>query len=319
MPLVVLAGQPASGKSTAAAQLRALLELHGPVEVLDEPSLHLERNAAYSCSAHEKMARATLKSAVERVLTKRSLVILDSLNNIKGYRYEVWCIARTLGTRYCVVRRSMACQRGTTPAHNGSAGPLTAHNAGAEESSGDLADTVFHAAAIRYRFDDLARRFEMPDSRNRWDAPLFTLRPAGDHAECAEVLDLVAATVTGAAEAPGNAAGAAAATGQLLQPTIATTNPGLLGTNVLHEIDSAAQTVVTAISNAQTQAGGGPAGLLDIGGGAGKLQLTRLVPLAELRRHKRAFLKLATKITFSRIADATTAQRMFVDYLRQQL
>jgi tRNA uridine 5-carbamoylmethylation protein Kti12 len=49
MPLVVLAGQPASGKSTAAAQLRALLELHGPVEVLDEPSLHLERNAAYSC------------------------------------------------------------------------------------------------------------------------------------------------------------------------------------------------------------------------------------------------------------------------------
>jgi hypothetical protein len=54
----------------------------------------------------------------------------------QGYRYEVWCIARTLGTRYCVVRRSMACQRGTTPAHNGSAGPLTAHNAGAEESSG---------------------------------------------------------------------------------------------------------------------------------------------------------------------------------------
>lgn len=41
-------------------------------------------------------------------------------------------------------------------------------------------------------------------------------------------------------------------------------------------------------------------------------------PPAELRRHKRAFLKLATKITFSRISDAATAQRMFVDYLKQQ-
>lgn len=47
--------------------------------------------------------------------------------------------------------------------------------------------------------------------------------------------------MTGAAGAPGAAAGAAAATGQNLQPTVATNNPGLLGTNVLHEIDAAAQ------------------------------------------------------------------------------
>lgn len=40
---------------------------------------------------------------------------------------------------------------------------------------------------------------------------------------------------------------------------------------------------------------------------------------AELRRHKRAFLKLATKITFSRLQDSTSAQRMFSDYLREQL
>jgi hypothetical protein len=29
------------------------------------------------------------------------------------------------------------------------------------------------------RFQDLAGRFETPDSRNRWDAPLFTVRPGG--------------------------------------------------------------------------------------------------------------------------------------------
>jgi dephospho-CoA kinase len=48
MPLVVLTGQPASGKSTAAARLRQLLEPHGAVTVVDEPSQHLERNTAYA-------------------------------------------------------------------------------------------------------------------------------------------------------------------------------------------------------------------------------------------------------------------------------
>lgn len=39
----------------------------------------------------------------------------------------------------------------------------------------------------------------------------------------------------------------------------------------------------------------------------------------ELRRHKRGFLKLATKVTFARLQDAAAAQRMFVDYLRENL
>lgn len=39
----------------------------------------------------------------------------------------------------------------------------------------------------------------------------------------------------------------------------------------------------------------------------------------ELRRHKRAFLKLATKITFTRLQDPAAAQRLFVDHLRVQL
>lgn len=41
--------------------------------------------------------------------------------------------------------------------------------------------------------------------------------------------------------------------------------------------------------------------------------------LAELRRHKRSFLKLATKVTFARLSDAAAARRMFVDYLRGNL
>lgn len=39
----------------------------------------------------------------------------------------------------------------------------------------------------------------------------------------------------------------------------------------------------------------------------------------ELRRHKRAFLQLATKIMFARLQDAETARRMFIDYLRDNV
>lgn len=41
--------------------------------------------------------------------------------------------------------------------------------------------------------------------------------------------------------------------------------------------------------------------------------------LPELRRHKRGFMKLATQQTFMRLRDAAAAQRLFVDYLRDQL
>ncbi len=32
-------------------------------------------------------------------------------------------------------------------------------------------------------FEDLASRFERPDAKNRWDAPLFTVSPGGAHSE----------------------------------------------------------------------------------------------------------------------------------------
>lgn len=117
MALVVLSGQPCSGKSTVAAALKQLLTTKGlEVIIVDEPSLCLKRNNSYkggpphhlhpSCnllradsaesksnspllnadSVSEKNTRGSLKSAVERAVSKRHYVILDSLNNIKGYR-----------------------------------------------------------------------------------------------------------------------------------------------------------------------------------------------------------------------------------------
>ena len=59
----------------------------------------------YLDSKQEKDTRGTLKSEVDRWLTKDNLVILDSLNYIKGFRYELYCIARAQSSTHCVVRR----------------------------------------------------------------------------------------------------------------------------------------------------------------------------------------------------------------------
>lgn len=104
-----------------------------------------------------------------------------------------------------------------------------------------------------------------------------------------------------------------------LRPTMATTNAALLSTNVLHEIDQAAQAVISKITEAQTNSGGLTPGIVHLGEGVGSLNIQHDVSLAELRRLKRSYLKLATKITFSRIQSSDVARRLFVDYLREQL
>jgi len=57
----------------------------------------------YTDNFREKNTRSSIKAAVERFLTRDVVVICDSLNYIKGYRYELYCIARALRTTHCVV------------------------------------------------------------------------------------------------------------------------------------------------------------------------------------------------------------------------
>uniref|UniRef100_A0A7S3QYM4 KTI12-like protein n=1 Tax=Dunaliella tertiolecta TaxID=3047 RepID=A0A7S3QYM4_DUNTE len=526
MPLVVITGQPCSGKSTVAAQLMQVLQARGidTCNLVDEPSLHLFRNTAYKDVPSEKNTRALLKSTVERYIGRKEITILDSINNIKGFRYELWCIAKAAGTRYCMVHVD-------TPVEQCKAWNIA--------RAGDK-----YSDAI---FDDLACRYERPDARNRWDAPLFTIKPCLDQPpasppqpvptqvlvpppqqgpaqpsqasqvsahgspspnsqaptqqgqapaaaqansaapqaptgsqQCAEPHHALPGQAVGAPQPPGRStfkpaaglrsakqrAAQAAASGASLQggaaasivsgrtsfgisasvyggaeggsrtrtaeaaaantaswvnaggqgpasqqqplqepaphssteaaapsaedshglsglrlqdfghpgagqqgddghsdslengseeeggacnarvleavveamvgvpervtmggtchlkPSPATSNPSMLGTNLLHDIDQAAQDVVDHIVEAQTSAAGGPAGRVDCSSGSSMhrrgdylIHLDQPLTLAELRRHKRAFLKLATKVTFARLQDGDAAKRTFVDYL----
>ncbi len=49
------------------------------------------------------MTRAFLKSNVEKALNDKTIVIFDSLNYIKGYRYELFCLVRSCKSTHCIV------------------------------------------------------------------------------------------------------------------------------------------------------------------------------------------------------------------------
>ncbi len=105
MPLVVMVGPPCSGKTLNALKIKNFLEKEKGKEVflINEEYLDLVKEEAYKDSTFEKMHRAKLKSEAERSLDDKCVVILDSLNYIKGYRYELYCIVRNLKTRHCLV------------------------------------------------------------------------------------------------------------------------------------------------------------------------------------------------------------------------
>ena len=57
----------------------------------------------YLDSIHEKMTRGFIKSNIEKFLSQDTIVIVDSMNYIKGYRYELFCLARSCKTTNCLL------------------------------------------------------------------------------------------------------------------------------------------------------------------------------------------------------------------------
>ena len=48
---------------------------------------------------------------MQRALTRDTIVIVDGLNYIKGYRYQMYCVARELSVRIATVSRQVLCYR----------------------------------------------------------------------------------------------------------------------------------------------------------------------------------------------------------------
>ncbi|XAR55928.1 hypothetical protein NMG60_11036169 [Bertholletia excelsa] len=299
MALVIICGQPCSGKSTAAHCLTDALkqaESKLTVRVIDETSFHLDRNQSYADMPAEKNLRGVLRSEVDRSLSKDNIIIVDSLNSIKGYRYELWCLARAAGIRYCV----LYCDVEETDCRK-----WNEERRGKGEASYD--DKIF---------EDLVRRFEKPDRRNRWDSPLFELWPFRDGIEKSSP------AIIDAVEYLTKKVDAKTRDVKVLQPTIATQTARASEANSLYEMDRATQEVINAIVAAQSQAMGGPMNGISLGQGLPTINISRTVGLPELRRLRRTFIKLTGQSSLSGPpppSDAESAKRMFVDYLNREL
>ncbi len=116
------------------------------IVILNDETLNINVDL-YENSYSEKQARGELLSAVEKHLSLNTIVICDGMNYIKGFRYQLYCVARALGTPCCVMHVA-------TPVDK------------AKEWN-----TKYSTELL----ENLIYRYEEPISNNRWDSPLFTV------------------------------------------------------------------------------------------------------------------------------------------------
>jgi protein KTI12 len=163
MPCLIVTGYPSAGKTTLSSLLKERALLHKEIDdvlIINEESACPDhtKNECYLNSLREKTTRGALKSAFDRTVgkseqKKRTLVILDSLNYIKGFRYELHCISKASGERHGVLW------------------VLNRTNVVGEWNSQRSEQEAYHPDLLK----QLIQRYEPPDKRKRWDKPLFTI------------------------------------------------------------------------------------------------------------------------------------------------
>ncbi|XP_061750821.1 protein KTI12 homolog isoform X2 [Nerophis ophidion] len=223
-------------------------------------------------SQKEKQVRAVLKAEVERKVNKDDIVILDSLNYIKGYRYELFCLTKHAQTPHCLVY----C--------------LTSEDVSSEWNASRDAEVQYTHEILKA----LVLRFEAPDSRNRWDSPLFTVLQ-DDTLQFEAVADAIFKR-----KAP--------------PPNQSTQSQPLSSANFLYELDKITQDVLMAIFNAQKTSV--PGDFVSVPGATEKIVLTRSVNMAKLRKFRRQF------ISYTKMHPTENTEQisnMFVQYLNKSL
>eukprot|EP01089_Gocevia_fonbrunei_P000502 TRINITY_DN1051_c0_g1_i2.p1 TRINITY_DN1051_c0_g1~~TRINITY_DN1051_c0_g1_i2.p1 ORF type:complete len:277 (-),score=49.76 TRINITY_DN1051_c0_g1_i2:111-941(-) len=252
MPLVIFSGTPASGKTTNAEILAKYVKdtLGKKVYLFNEESLKLVKSDAYKDGWIEKQTRGTIKAECDRFLTTDVLVIVDSLNYIKGFRYELYCIARSLRTTHCVV--------------------YCTADVDTRREWNENRENKFTPEL----FEDLNNRFEEPNGRNRWDAPLYTV----SQNDTLPLEKICHGLYNQNVKAPPNSA----------------TIPSVISeTNFVYELDKITQEIVSTIRKFQESGTFVPGDSVAVPKADTRAKLVRKVTVAELGRIRRQFLKIS--------------------------
>jgi protein KTI12 len=157
MPLIIITGLPSSGKTIRANQLKDQLEKKISdtgsainIVLINDELLSISKDT-YRERETEKATRGAQISAVKRALGKHTIVILDNMTYIKGFRYQLFCEAKALSTNCCVVQIGAPkelCQQWN------------------DNRESPWAQDLFEALMFRY---------EEPNPMARWDSPLFPI------------------------------------------------------------------------------------------------------------------------------------------------
>jgi len=313
--LIIVTGYPTSGKSTRAKQLRKYLaeriqsatpsgttpkyRLH----YISDQTLSISRSVydlsvlpahTRSANASEKDARAAIYGAVKRVLSDKDIVILDGLNYIKGWRYQLYCEAKAVRTPSCLlqigctkeksreVNEARLNKKAEEAQNNNGAQDQDAPTTITSKSDEDEAEAPYDPA----NWENLVFRYEEPNAMTRWDSPLFTLIWEDGEEQTRQVFDNLWEAIAGE-------------TRKIVKPNQATVQRSRdADGDYLYVLDRETQDIVKRILEQQSDEGGGevrlPRGVAAAQNGEDLVvELPgKKVGLPQLQRLRRAFMGL---------------------------
>ncbi|KAI9016701.1 chromatin associated protein KTI12-domain-containing protein [Hyaloraphidium curvatum] len=272
-------GQP-NGESSGSSSEKDRWTVH----VINDEMFGSVRSEAYKNANEEKKFRAMVMSSVERLVSKDTIVIVDAMNAIKGYRYQLYCVAKALPTQHCVIKCD--CPRDTAKQWN-------------KERDSDSYTTE--------QMDDLITRYEEPIETNRWDSPLYTLAPDDD------LLDAVPSADSDVGDTRFDQIARLVLSRAPPKQNMSTMRNPITQTNYVQNVDKLLNDVIQAIQSHQASYGAYASPQCPIPDCQLKVDLPpRIVSAAELRRLKRGFENLNK---LRRVEDMGRAVETFVEYL----
>lgn len=223
------------------------------------------------------------------------MIICDSLNYIKGFRFELFCIAKLAQTTYAVVY----C--------DASEDTCMWLNSQKDE-------------AERYEKNDIAElieRFEEPLATNRWDSPLFTVKIGiGDGASLVgDISSERSMRLCGPKEVqlPLVDVYSSLVEGKCLSANLSTQTAPYMPADFLHVVDRATQEVINSVIQQQRTALPGDTFVVpNCTLNDDKVLFTRQRSLAELSRLRRQFINY---MRMHPVKDMIKITPLFVDYL----
>uniref|UniRef100_A0A8C1TQI3 Protein KTI12 homolog n=1 Tax=Cyprinus carpio TaxID=7962 RepID=A0A8C1TQI3_CYPCA len=260
MPLILMCGYPCSGKTRRANELKEYFTQN------TERKVHVVGDEDQGIDKNSVYADSQKEKNLRGAL------------RAEVERYELFCLIKHTQTPHCLVY----C--------------LTSTDVSSEWNKGREADSQYTQEIL----DALILRFEAPDSRNRWDSPLFTIQQK-DSLPFEAICDALFKR-----KAP--------------PPNQSTQSQPLSSTNFLYELDKVTQDALMAVLESQKTSV--PGDLISIPGATEKISFIltclaflylNMVELRKLRRQFISYTKMHPTENIGQIAN------MFVQYLNKSM